>query len=97
MHATGDASAGHLHTSGMLQTVSVRRSSTLVGSPRIAERKGDWHQGIERHQIHAASLVAEVGNGTLPFTIRPTTGPTLHVLAICAEQSPSYVKYMIEP
>ncbi len=38
--------------------------------------------------------VADFGNGVLPFTIRQTTEPALHVLAICAEQLPSYVKYI---
>ncbi len=65
-----------------------------LGAPESPNAKGIGIKVSGRHQIHAASLVAEVGNSTLPFTIRPTTGPTLHVLAICAEQSPSYVKYI---
>lgn len=55
--------------------------------------KGIGVKVSESHQVQAGPLVADIGTGALPFTIRQTTGPTMHMLAICAEPLPSYAKY----
>lgn len=69
-------------------------SQLWLGDLDSPKAKGIGIKVSERHRIYAESRVADFGNGVLPCTIRQSTRTTMHILAICAEELPSYVKYI---
>ena len=73
---------------------AVDDSQFWLGDLESPHAKGIGIKVSEGHQIHAEALTADFGNGAFPCTIRRTTGASIHILAICAEKLPSYVKYI---
>ncbi len=65
-----------------------------LGDFEVPNAKGIGIKVSEGDQIVAETRVAGLGNGVLPFMFRTTSGQTMRVVAICAEQLPSYVKYI---
>lgn len=73
---------------------AVDDSQFWLGDLEAPNAKGIGIKVSDSHQIVAESRVAGLGHGVLPFVIRTTSRQAMHIVAICAEQLPSYVKYI---